>query len=141
MTTYYAVPDPNDASVMTYWRRDKRGQLQPWPERARYGPHLTRADLPLELHGRHRDEWAASWMREVRAPWMSEVQRVIDDRPDEAAGRFAVFATRCCMCGRVLTDPASKTYGIGPECRSGLSDEQLAAMAEHVGQLHGEAVK
>jgi hypothetical protein len=31
-TAYYAVPDPTSGD-MTYWRRDKRGRIGPWPTR------------------------------------------------------------------------------------------------------------
>lgn len=33
----------------------------------------------------------------------------------------------CRVCGRTLTDRTSRMFRIGPECRTGLSDAQLAA--------------
>ena len=39
---YFAVPDP-DTGEMTYWVKDRRGTLKPWPQSpmpARYGPIL-----------------------------------------------------------------------------------------------------
>lgn len=37
---------------------------------------------------------------------------------------------RCCVCGRVLRDELSVLYGIGPDCRAGLSPADLAYLAE-----------
>ncbi len=43
---FYAVPDPRpDTNEMTYWRA-RPGQFGAWPKKARYGPTLTRDDLP-----------------------------------------------------------------------------------------------
>lgn len=36
--------------------------------------------------------------------------------PKEAALRYARATDRCSICGRTLTDPASKLAGIGPDC-------------------------
>ncbi len=52
--------------------------------------------------------------------------KAIADDPIAAKHRFADFATRCCSCGKKLTNDISKVYGIGPECRKGLSAEVLA---------------
>jgi Family of unknown function (DUF6011) len=38
----------------------------------------------------------------------------------------AVLSTCCSVCGKDLTDPLSRRYGIGPDCRRDLSPAQLA---------------
>ncbi len=135
---YFAVPHPSDAARMTYWRRGARGNLKPWPARARYGPELRRSDVPTGLGPADLREWAAAWYRQHAVPWHAAVRAAIDADPDTAAARFAAFATRCCSCGRRLTDSASKTYGIGPECRADLPAAVLAAYAEAVGRAHAD---
>ncbi|MBO0819325.1 MAG: hypothetical protein J2P26_00590 [Nocardiopsaceae bacterium] len=37
-----------------------------------------------------------------------------------------VTSTACRLCGTELTDPLSRRYGIGPDCRADLTPEQLA---------------
>ncbi|WP_017975559.1 DUF6011 domain-containing protein [Actinopolyspora halophila] len=44
---------------------------------------------------------------------------------DTAAFRFAEFTVRCCRCGRVLRHRYSKTVGIGPVCRNGMTEAEL----------------
>lgn len=133
--TYFAVPDPTDSTLMTYWRQSG-AKLTPWPSRARYGPQLLRTDLPPALRGQERQEWIWAWCREHLTPWHEQVRAAIDADPRECAARFAAFATRCAECGRALRDPASKTYGVGPECREGWPAAALAAMVEAVGRAH-----
>lgn len=118
---YYAVPDPDDPSQMTYWRSARGGDLVPHPDKARYGPTLWKSPgpghihvVPAELHGQARRNWVHHWYATVRAEWLQHVKAAIDADPDGCAARFAAFTTRCCCCGRRLTDPTSKTYGIGP---------------------------
>jgi len=137
--TYYAVPDPTNPSAMTYWRRDRRGRLAPWPPRARYGPTLTPADIPDHLAGQDRREWISDWARAHLWPWHEAVHAAIDADPDGCAARFAAMAARCCRCGRALTDPESKTYGIGPECRRDVPAELLTALAGAVARAHASA--
>lgn len=134
--TYFAVPDPDNAGQMTYWRRTARGQLEAWPAKARYGPVLYRSDVPPNLRGQERTEWINTWQREQRNPWHDAVRAAIEADPAGCAQRFAQLCTRCCACGRTLTDPASKVYGIGPECRAAVSDTFLADMASAVGRSH-----
>lgn len=38
----------------------------------------------------------------------------------------AIISTRCSECGKDLTDPISRRYGIGPDCRAKLTDAELA---------------
>lgn len=37
----------------------------------------------------------------------------------------AVISTCCSICGKDLTDPLSRRYGIGPDCRARMTAEQL----------------
>lgn len=136
---YVAVHDPDDTGRMTYWRVDDV-VMTSWPPHARYGPVLLRSDIPKKLDPQERAEWIHAWFAERRTPWMERVRKAIDaDRP-AAAMRFAAFACRCCSCGRSLTDAASKTYGIGPECRRNLSTDYLAVLSEWAGRAHSEAL-
>lgn len=132
---YFAVPDPSDPGRITYWRRTN-GRYKPWPAKARYGPTLYRTDVPAGLNPQQRQEWIAAWFREHAQPWHEQLQAAINNRPGECAARFAAFTTRCCQCGKRLHDPASKAYGVGPDCRDGWPDAGLAAMAESVGRAH-----
>jgi hypothetical protein len=136
---YFAVPDPADPTRVTYWRRSADTRLHAWPAKARYGPRLLRSDVPDDLKGRERQDWIWAWSRGHITPWLLAVGDAINADPDGCAGRFAALTRCCCWCGRKLTDAASKTYGIGPECRAGLPDEALAALIEAVGRAHAES--
>jgi len=48
-------------------------------------------------------------------------QRVADfcEAPEKQMQAAGKFYGHCCICGRALTDPISREYGIGPECRRG----------------------
>ncbi len=133
---YFAVPNPTDPGQVTYWRRDSTGRLKPWPAKARYGPALYRRDIPADLNPQQRQEWMAEWFRQHAYPWHAAICEAVDRDPAGCAARFAAFTTRCCQCGKKLHDPASKTYGVGPDCRDGWPDLVLAAMVEAVGQAH-----
>ncbi|MGI0134991.1 MAG: DUF6011 domain-containing protein [Candidatus Micrarchaeaceae archaeon] len=37
--------------------------------------------------------------------------------PRDASRRYGVAIGKCGVCGRLLTDPESRSYGIGPVCR------------------------
>lgn len=137
---YFAVPDPADHGRMTYWRRTAH-TLRPWPPRARYEPRLLRTDVPDGLTGNELREYAVRWWHEVAGPWHDAITAAIDTDPAGCAARFAALTTRCCWCGRRLTDSASKTYGIGPDCRAGYPDESLAELAEAVGRAHAEGLR
>jgi Family of unknown function (DUF6011) len=132
---YFAVPDPDDAERMTYWRLGPRG-LASWPPNARYGPTLLRRDVPRDLRGDAKREWVHTWFQSTRFMWTARVFEAINVDQHAAAARFAVWQMRCLCCGRALTDPASKTYGIGPECRAGLPVEVLVQLNEEVGRMH-----
>jgi hypothetical protein len=136
---YFAVPDPTDPQRMTYWRQTDQ-RFTAWPARARYGPRLLKSDVPAELTGRARQEWIWKWAADHLNPWFAAVRTAIADDPNGCAARFAALSTRCCWCGRVLKDAASKTYGVGPECRDGWPAEVLAAMVAAVGREHAAAI-
>lgn len=124
---YYALRDPT-GDAMTYWRRSEtkgRQEFTPWPSKTEYGPLLN---VPAGLRGQQRSEWVTWWYWEVRHPWDQAVAAALLADPVAAARRFAEFATRCCCCGRTLTDARSKVYGIGPECRTGITVGTLAAL-------------
>lgn len=132
---YYAVPDPADPARMTYWRRTGRG-LRPIPANARYGPVLLKHDVPADLRGQQRREWVYAWQRQHLYPWHATVHAAIDADPIGCAARYAALQARCAWCGRRLTDPDSKTYGIGPDCRQGWPPAELAALAQAVARAH-----
>jgi hypothetical protein len=125
---FYAVPDPRPGvDEMTYWRA-RPGRFGAWPNKARYGPTLTREDLPEGMDPRS-DEGQAfiqRWMEREHAPYWSAIVKSIAADPIAAQHRFADFTVRCCDCGKKLTNDLSKVYGIGPECRKGLPQEVLA---------------
>lgn len=136
---YYAVHDPNNPRQMTYWRRDKTGRITPWPAEAKYGPALYKADVPKGL-GAGRRQWIRTWFHTHREPWQRAIDQAIAQNPEECQARFSVFTIRCCRCGRGLTDPTSKTCGIGPECRQGMGRPTLARFALLVGRIHADSL-
>lgn len=147
-TKYYAVPDPGDPGQMTYWRLNPPGKphpfmghFEPWPSKAKYGPRLLRKDVPKgwDRMGRlARDDFISDWRDNVRGPWEDKILVALVTDPAGCQARFAAFTSRCCICGRELTDPASKTYGIGPDCRNAMPAHLLADMAEQMGRIHAK---
>lgn len=133
---YFAVPDPADAGLMTYWRQGR--QLTMWPPGVKHGPRLAAGDVPKQLRGTQRRSWIRRWFREIREPWDAAVRAALDADRDLAAARFAAFSARCCCCGRALSDPASKTWGIGPDCREGLPVAWLERFAILAGRAHAD---
>jgi len=49
---------------------------------------------------------------------------------------YANVIGRCCSCGKELTDPRSRYYGIGPECEK-KDDEYVATIDETEGPYEG----
>lgn len=143
----YAIPDPHDSDTVSYWRRKDiktrsggtRSQFAAWPLKARNGPILLKRDVPKQLRGRERSEWVASWFADVRGLYEASVIAAILADPVAAGTRFAELTSRCCSCARTLTDDLSKCYGIGPECRSGISADVLARYyTPALGRAHAE---
>jgi hypothetical protein len=134
---YYAVPDPRDQAVTTYWRvRD--GRVAAWPRGATYAPVLDWRNLPAEVTAggtRNRDAVRARWHRLVGGPYVDAIRGAITADPLGCKARYAAAVTRCAVCGRRLTDPVSIGYGIGPECRSGMSDRQIAEQVAAVARM------
>lgn len=144
---HYAIVDPHNPQIVTYWRRKdittrKRGarpQFEPWPLKARNGPILWIKDIPRDLKGQARREWCDTWHANNSRPYKAAVIETIAADPIAAGKRFADLTSRCCACARRLTDDHSKVYGIGPECRSGISAEDLAEyFAPRLGHAHAE---
>jgi hypothetical protein len=145
---YFAVADPDDPTRITYWRRADSGQLAPWPAKARYGPALYRKPgpghqhvIPAGLSGEERRQWLLAWIEDVSAPWHRRAHEAIKADPLAAAARFATLQCACVICGRSLSDVASRTYGVGPECRGSWPDARLADAAEAVGRAHAEMLE
>lgn len=137
---YYAVPDPDDPNVITYWRVTRpRGRgptrLIPWPAGAHYGPpRPRRADAPQQAD--QLREYLFVY-RDRLTRHRDQVTAAITANPAAAAKRFADLTTRCHSCGRPLTDPASKTYGLGPDCRAGIPPRILATyLTAAIGRAH-----
>lgn len=123
----YAVLDPEKPDRMEYWcRKDVRTKRGPrplfkaWPP-GKFGPELRGGVRPVRGH-------------------LVQVIEAIASDPIAAQKRFAQFSLRCCFCGKPLTDPRSKTYGIGPECRKGIRAEILARyFTPEVSKAHAAA--
>ncbi|MGW1989652.1 DUF6011 domain-containing protein [Embleya sp. NPDC001921] len=138
--SYYAVHHPDDPGTITYWRRKRTtttDALTAWPAKAWYGPPIPlRRDVPADPA--ERDAFVADWSARSLA-FLDVVIDAIKADPLAAARRFADFTIRCCQCGRALKDGTSKTYGIGPECRSGMDPALLARyLTPQVGRIHAE---
>lgn len=129
---YYAVPDPRpNLEEMTYWRRSstKRGaqKFSAWPQEARYGWVLYNKMVPKDLpKDMSRNTYVQAYYETLVRPYDRAIVEAIQEDPIAARQRFADLTVRCCNCGKTLTNDLSKTYGIGPECRKGLSSEVLA---------------
>ncbi|MEU6929017.1 DUF6011 domain-containing protein [Streptomyces sp. NPDC046374] len=139
---YYAIPDPDDPGTMTYWRRirtDRKNALTGWPAKAWYGPPVPRrSDVPVD--DAERAAFVAAWSQARRA-YLDRIVGTIAEDQVTAGRRFAEFRIRCCRCGRALKDETSKTYGIGPECRSGIPAAVLARyLTPEVGRIHAQAL-
>lgn len=141
---HFAIRDPHDPRLVSYWRyRATRRRVQPvfgpWPAKARTGPRLLAADVPAALKGDARRDWIRKWFADNAAPYRAAVIAALEADPHAAAMRFAELTSRCCVCGRNLTEPLSKSCGIGPECRSGLGAAVLAQFyVPAVARAHAE---
>lgn len=118
---YFAVPDPADPGKMTYWYLSSRHGLREWPPTMRTYGYWPTAGHP------HRE----------RAAYRVAVLAAIEADRNMCAARFAKWTSRCCCCGRGLTEKQSKTFGIGPYCRRGAPPAVLRQFVERVRQLHG----
>ncbi len=135
---YFAVPDPLDPDRLSYWYRPKRGRdagkILPWPLRRNRWGVLLRKDVlaqPVE----QRDEYRIVHWKRVREARQEIADRIEKD-PIGCAARFAAAQSICCCCGKGLTDERSKTYGIGPDCRSGINPAVLILLIERMAAAH-----
>lgn len=141
---YFAVPDPLEPRMLSLWFRASRGlhagRLRPWPPESRWG-RLSVADVPFDRRRRPAlfDDFVAKHRDRVAAA-LGVVEVAIADRPMLAAALFSGFSSKCCFCGKPLTDARSKALAIGPDCRRGMSVEVLAAYADAVRAAAGGAV-
>ena len=55
--------------------------------------------------------------------------------------RFAVLQSTCCCCGRALTEDRSKAYGVGPECREGMSPGRLKLISDQAAVEHARVLR
>ncbi len=135
---YFAVPDPLDSAKLSYWYRPKRGkragQLRPWPPGRNDWGALYRKDVLAQPPAERVDYQVAHWQR-VRAG-REETAKTIEADPVLAAARFAACHSICCCCGKGLTDERSRTYGIGPDCRSGIDPEVLTVLIDRMAAVH-----
>lgn len=142
---YYAIPDPLDPGKVSYWYRPAKGRdegrIVSWPPRRSRWGSLAHRDVPHDKKT-DRDGYSAfvrAYFLKVHAAHGLAV-KAIDANPGTAAARFAAFTVRCCHCGKTLTDERSKVYGIGPECRTGVDPDRLAAAMEAVRAAHAETL-
>ncbi|BFP50141.1 hypothetical protein KCMC57_65090 (plasmid) [Kitasatospora sp. CMC57] len=107
---YFAVTDPDQSEVVTFWR-------------VGLPKGLKAGDVADRVYVRAFQGWLA----EYRAPWVARVYAVLLADPEGTGRTFATCAVRCRGCGKALTDPVSKSVGYGPECRRGHNLEELGA--------------
>ena len=77
---YYAVPDPADDTVMTYWSVDLRGVVRDFPASARWRPSPPQ--------GKTRDMANDEWYRTVYHPWRASVSAAIAADPATSRALF-----------------------------------------------------
>jgi hypothetical protein len=129
---------------MSYWHRNKAGDLVPWPLRHNRWDHVVVDPSELPPGGfadwlaeeRFRDEYAKKHEERVRAA-MEIVGAAIEADPVTAGARFALHHTLCFCCGKPLTEDQSKAYGIGPDCRRDMDPDTLAQAVELTAKMHG----
>ncbi len=142
---YFAIPDPLDPGKVSYWYQVDKGRdvgkLKPWPPRRSRWGRLREADVPFSrtlTPGEYR-EFVNAHFAKVAAV-RGQAKTAIAQDPAAASARFAALTTRCCYCGKALSDQRSKVYGIGPDCRTDVAPAVLAAAMEAVRAAHGEAL-
>jgi hypothetical protein len=129
---YYAIPDPENPDLMTYWRVivAPDGSVASWtasPPRARYGPQMLKRNIPADRAER------LAVMRQFSdrlTDWTTRVRDAITADTAGCAARYAEFTTKCFCCGRELRSARWKVLGIGPDCcrKYGLNATVLASL-------------
>lgn len=121
---FYAIRDPHDSEKVTCWRKrvyPTGGQtFGPWPPKTNYGPDWRSDSAAYQVY-------------------LDGVADKIWEDPNVANARFAKFASRCFLCGRVLRSDKWKCYGVGPECGRGFSSGELEYLADAMADAMGAA--
>jgi hypothetical protein len=142
--SYFATPDPMDASRITYWYRSKRGsdtgKLRPWPPKS-HPYRLQWSDMPDERHAMTpaNTEFARAFWAKARAASDAAKQAIENDLIG-TSDLFARLKIACCCCGRGLTDERSVVLGIGPECRQGMPPDLADRLVDAVGRAHAKTL-
>jgi Family of unknown function (DUF6011) len=120
--------------VLAYWYRSPRGKdagkIKPWPPRRSSFFKLLHSDVP-RLPADERKAWVLRWFAERHEMEWSAILEIEED-PERCSAQFASLQAFCCCCGKGLDDERSVAYGIGPECRSGLSADVITRIIEMV---------
>lgn len=122
--SFFALPDPADPSVMTFWRRERRGRgrdgggyLNAWPGRVTYGPVIPPDQEANPLN----------WATLVTWPWIERRDAALAADPAGCAARFTVLTGRCCACGK-----PTDTEGICTKCQPKVPAETVRLILEVV---------
>lgn len=114
---FFAIPDPSNPDVMTFWRRDradnksrKGSYITPWPSRKSYGP-----TVPPELEAN-----PLTWAVTVCWPWNKALRSALVSDMDGCAARFSILTGHCCSCGE-----PSDIQGICTKCRARVPAEAI----------------
>lgn len=112
-----------------------------WVEHSRVSPFLFRLDpWPRQSYRTSTQREAAEaaiYGRECAC--VDGLDCTLEHDYDSARARFSAFTTRCSSCRRLLTDPFSKTVGIGPDCRREMPALYLAHLADLMSHVLAEA--
>lgn len=130
---YAAVGDPADSKRMTFWRRDHRGRLVPWPRNARYGPRLVLADLPTD--DQERREVVLSFVRSTITPYVRVIEESIAADPYLSAARFAFHVGQCAGCPRRVQSHPERASGLCVACQHRAPADLLSAMVDATSRL------
>jgi hypothetical protein len=114
-TRYYAVD--NKSGSVTFLRIDHVAEEEsnPWNGWL-FVKHIVGGGRSIETSGEKIGKQRPSDTYE--GLWPELLAKVVHD-PQEAMRRFGIEIGRCGVCGKVLTDPESRKFGIGPICRGG----------------------
>jgi hypothetical protein len=100
--------DKNGKARPTYYAIDFEGQLRFFRVKAGRKPGMYFVDEQAS------DEFYPVRQGARRGGILGTIMR----DPQAAMQRYGQEIGRCSRCGRTLTDPVSRDYGIGPDCRN-----------------------